>query len=180
MRLRHLSIALALTSGCQKDAPSPDASQGIATHDPNIRAFDSSDPEMRLAMEQARRMVPVFLAHLARPSKTQTFISAKVRLVDGDAVEHIWLDSVQFDGHFIHGRLNDSAVVVHNVRMGQLVSVLPSEISDWMIIDDGRLCGGWTVRVHDRRESGADKARLVHDSSLIHIPADTATCAPAS
>ena len=34
------------------------------------------------------------------------------------------------------------------MKLGQLVSVNPSEISDWLYVDNGKLAGGYTVRAH--------------------------------
>ena len=41
--------------------------------------------------------------------------------------------------------------------MGQLVSVNPNEISDWLYIDNGKLVGGYSVRVLYSELSPQDK-----------------------
>jgi len=135
---------------------------------PNIRTFAGSDLEMRAAIDSARSTVGMLLRRLERPSPaSQTFLSVKVRFGDDRLGEHIWLDSLSFDGRRLHGQLQEDAVAVSGLHAGQWVSASPDSISDWLIIDRGIACGGFTMRVDRSRATVADRAAL--DSGLTQL-----------
>ncbi len=131
---------------------------------PNVINYSGDDPEMRAAIDSARATVRFFLQRLADPPPSQTYASVKLRFGDSTLGEHIWLDSVRFDGRRLHGRLNEDAVEFPELKAGQWVSGAPDEISDWMIVDGGILCGGFTSRV--AREHMSDAERAEADSDL--------------
>lgn len=175
--MRSLVGAAALVLGvvsCQDGQ----GGSGAAPQDPNFRPFTyATDPEMQAAIARARATTEELRGRLAAPPRSQTFLSVKVRIADDRGGEHIWLDSVRYDGHQLSGRLNDEPLVVGNARRGDLVQVLPSEITDWMAIDGGRLCGGYTVRLERRRMSAGERAVLERDARLVRVPTDTSGCA---
>jgi uncharacterized protein YegJ (DUF2314 family) len=54
---------------------------------------------------------------------------------------------LRYDGKAFHGRLNNRPVDVRAIKLGDAVTVAPDEISDWMYVDNGKLVGGYTIRV---------------------------------
>lgn len=50
--------------------------------------------------------------------------------------------------------------------MGQIVSVEPKEISDWLYIDHGKLVGGYTVRVHYNELSPEQKKKFDREADF--------------
>ena len=44
-----------------------------------------------------------------------------------------------------------------DLKLGQLVSVSPAEISDWVYVDNGKLVGGYTIRSHYNEMSSTKK-----------------------
>lgn len=131
---------------------------------PNVIYFSGDDPEMRAAIDSARATVGFFLQRLTEPPASQTYASVKLRFGDSTLGEHIWLDSVHFDGQQLHGQLDEDAVDFPDLKAGQWVSGSPDEISDWMIVDGGIVCGGFTSRVAREHMSGAERAEM--DSAL--------------
>lgn len=130
----------------------------------NIARFSGDDPEMNAAIDSARATVGFFLERIADPPPSQTYASVKVRFGDSTLGEHIWLDSVSFDGVRLHGLLNEDAVDFPDLKRGDSVSRAPDQISDWMIVDGGVVCGGFTTRVVREHMSVAERASA--DSSL--------------
>ena len=63
-------------------------------------------------------------------------------------VEHIWLSDVRFVGNRFQGRIDNQPRKIEGLNLGQIVSVEPHEISNWLYVDNGQLAGGYTVRVH--------------------------------
>lgn len=51
-----------------------------------------------------------------------------------------------------------------SVTFGDQVEVLPSKISDWMIVEDNKLIGGYTIRV--LRDEMSDDKKKEFDQSV--------------
>ena len=77
--------------------------------------------------------------------------------MDGEQVEHIWLSNPSFDGTRFSGRVDNEPVDVKNVKMGQTVTAAKDEVSDWFYVENGKLIGGYTIRVLYSRMSSAEK-----------------------
>jgi uncharacterized protein YegJ (DUF2314 family) len=76
----------------------------------------------------------------------------------------MWLTSVTFDGRKFHGTVNNDPEMVSNVKIGDKVSVESSKISDWMFVENGKLVGGYTLRV--LRDSLSASERADFDKSV--------------
>ncbi len=64
---------------------------------------------------------------------------------------------MQFVGNRLQGRVDNEARKIQGLKLGQLVSFKPGEISDWLYIDHGKLVGGYTVRVQYNELSPKEK-----------------------
>jgi uncharacterized protein YegJ (DUF2314 family) len=122
------------------------------------------DPKMNAAIEKARSTVNTFIAALNSPKAGQTSFTVKKAFSDGKHTEHMWLSPVTYDGTTFQGVVNNDADMVSNVKIGQKASVGPKEISDWMYVENGKLVGGYTVRV--LREAMPANERAEFDKSM--------------
>ncbi len=120
----------------------------------------ADDPVMNAAIAKARATVGAFETALRAPKASQSGFSIKIPVADGDEIEHFWLSNVRFDGSEFSGKIDNEPETVKTVKMGQAVSARPTEISDWMYVDHGKLVGGYTVRVLRDRLSPADRAEF--------------------
>lgn len=78
----------------------------------------------------------------------------KVRLTEGDVVEHVWLEPVKWNDPGLIGILAVDPVTIKKMKKGDIVAPLPREITDWVILSkDGTRQGGFTEDVIERRES---------------------------
>jgi len=114
---------------------------------PDVVDIQRQDDRMNWAMEKARLTLHYFEKTLKNPSPTQQYFSIKIRIEDGGKVEHIWLNDPSFDedGN-LYGVVGNEPIDVFTVKMGQKIGVNKETISDWMIIEKGRLIGGYTIR----------------------------------
>jgi uncharacterized protein YegJ (DUF2314 family) len=103
---------------------------------------------MHRAVIEARKTVGKFIVALKHPAPGQQDFEVKKPFVQGNQVEHIWLSDVQFVGNRFQGRVDNRPRKISGLKLGQLVSVNPNEISDWLYVDNGKLVGGYTVRAH--------------------------------
>ena len=125
-----------------------------------------NDPEMDNAVATAPTTVQQFIDALKSPKANQSGFSIKKGFKQGEMTEHMWLGDVTFDGTMFHAKLNNDPVDVNNVKFGDAVTISPKDISDWMFIEDGKLIGGYTVRVLYNRETPAGKKQFVKETGM--------------
>jgi len=155
---KTVAILLAATAllGCDRQA-------GAVAHragQPEVEMVAPDDSAMNAAMGTARATLDRLAERIARPPAGQSNLALKVRLEEGEAVEHIWLTDLGYaDGRFF-GRVSNEPLDLRKVRLGDSVSAGREEISDWMAVENGRLVGGYTLRVLRDRMSPAERAEL--------------------
>ena len=122
---------------------------------PNVIDVHNEEENMNWAMEKSRLTLHHFKKCLNHPRPNQQYFSIKVRIEDANRVEHIWLNEPSFDddGH-LYGVVGNDPVDVKNVKMNQKIGIDENLVSDWMIIEDGRLIGGYTIRAMRDKLSG--------------------------
>ncbi|WP_316838815.1 YegJ family protein [Pedobacter gandavensis] len=105
------------------------------------------DEQMNWAMEKARLTLWYFEEHLKRPGPGQDYFSIKVKVKDQNLVEHLWLIAPDFDEEGnLYGKVGNEPIQVKNIELGQRIGIGRSLISDWMIVEQGMLLGGYTIR----------------------------------
>jgi uncharacterized protein YegJ (DUF2314 family) len=131
---------------------------------PAIIFVQTDDPLMTEALAEARSTVEQFIHALQNPKPSQPHFSVKIPISEGDDVRHIWLDSVQFqDGKFT-GIVGNEPGTMTAISVGDRVSAAPEEISDWMYVEDGKLIGGFTLRVI--RDGMSERERFEFDRCM--------------
>jgi uncharacterized protein YegJ (DUF2314 family) len=128
--------------------------------EPQVFNVAQNDHAMKQAVHQARRTVGVFIQGLVHPVAGQSDFEIKKPFIQGDEVEHLWLSKVTFSGNRFHGYVDNVPRKIKGLKMGDHVSVNPDEISDWAYIENGRLIGGYTIRVLYYQLSPEGKAAL--------------------
>lgn len=106
-----------------------------------------TDERMNWAIEKARATMHYFQDCLLSPTPAQQYFSVKVLIDDGSNREHIWLTTPSFDDEGnLYGEVGNKPVYVSAVSINQRIGIDPRFITDWMIIENGRLIGGYTIR----------------------------------
>jgi uncharacterized protein YegJ (DUF2314 family) len=137
--------------------------------EPDVVAVEPTDPEMTQASSQARDTLGEFVRRLDEPPESQSSTSLKVRLTEGDVVEHLWLVSVSHAGDSFTGVVNNEPVNLKAVHLGQSVTVPKAQISDWLAVDNGRLVAGYTLRVLRNRMNPAERKEF---DAQLHVAVD--------
>lgn len=139
-----LLILCLLSSSCVRDSE-----RNVVRRDrkADVVQVEKSDREMSAAIAQAQQTSGDFIKVLKSPKSNQSGFSVKYPFTDGPTVEHMWVNDLSFDGHSFAGVLNNYPNDLSNFFYGQKVTVSQSGISDWMYVEDGRLIGGFTLRV---------------------------------
>lgn len=128
---------------------------------PDIYHIGSENDRMNWAIEKANLTLDYFKSSLKNPRSDQQYFSIKAHLFDGPNSEHIWLTEPTFDQEGnLFGNLGNAPLYVKNISLGQSIGVDPNHISDWMIIENGRLIGGYTIRAIRDGMPDAEKANF--------------------
>ncbi len=127
---------------------------------------DKHHAAMQLAVKEARKTVEKFVAALEHPGPGQQDFEVKKPFIQGNQVEHIWLSDVQLVGKHFQGRIDNQPRKISGLKLGQIVSVHLKDISDWLYIDNGKLVGGYTVRVHYNELSPQQKQEFDRESNF--------------
>lgn len=105
------------------------------------------DEQMSWAIEKARLTLWYFEEQLKRPAPGQDYFSIKVLIKDQDHVEQLWLTAPDFDEEGnLYGKVGNEPIQLKNIKLGQEIGVGRYLISDWLIVDQGKLLGGYTIR----------------------------------
>lgn len=115
--------------------------------EPSMVYIANEDERMNWAIEKANLTLWYFEESLKNPQPHQVYFSVKVRIMDGDIGEHIWLTEPHFDEEGnLFGTVGNEPVDIKTVKLEQKIGVDRDFISDWMIIEGGRLVAGYTLR----------------------------------
>ena len=134
--------------------------------EPETFRVENKHAAMRKAVDEAHKTVGEFIKALQHRSAGQTDFEVKKPFVDGNNVEHIWLSDVEFAGGRFKGKVDNAPTKIHGLKMGQVVSVNPDEISDWAYVDNGKLVGGYTIRVHYNELTPAQKKEFLREADF--------------
>ncbi|MFZ6009920.1 MAG: YegJ family protein [Bacteroidota bacterium] len=114
---------------------------------PDVVHVENDDERMRWAIEKANLTLHYFEKSLQNPASYQQYFSIKVKIEDGQFIEHIWLTEPTFDDDGnLYGVVGNKPVHITSISENQKIGIDQSLISDWMIIENGKLIGGYTIR----------------------------------
>ncbi|MCZ4243856.1 DUF2314 domain-containing protein [Pedobacter punctiformis] len=133
--------------------------------EPEMVYIPNEDERMNWAIEKANLTLWYFEESLKNPQPHQVYFSVKVKIVDQDNSEHIWLTDPHFDDEGnLFGTVGNEPVNVTTVKFEQKIGIDRNLISDWMTIENGRLIGGYTIRAI--REGIPEQERQAFDKSI--------------
>ncbi len=129
------------------------------SEDANVVNIGNDDERMNWGMKKAKLTLHHFEECLKQTKPSQQYFSIKVKIIDGKKVEHIWLNEPSFDSEGnLFGVVGNEPLDVRSVSFQQKIGIDRSLVSDWMILENGRLIGGYTIRaMRDGLEGNALK-----------------------
>ena len=120
-----------------------------------------ADAELDAAIEQARASLEDFLAKITTPHPDRSFVAVKVRFVPpGESVQDIWVDEVTYTGGVLRGLMGDDIPSLR-LEAGEMIRVAEEDIVDWMIVEDGKMVGGYTIRLAVQRMSPEEREQFL-------------------
>ena len=154
MRALILIVCLGLVACLPKSAP-------IQGSTPVPTTQTDSDLELESAIRQARDTLDVFTEKVGTPHPDRTFVGLKVRFYPPDELpQDIWVDEVTYSNGSFRGNIGDDIPSLR-LEAGEKITVQEKDILDWMIVEDGILIGGYTIRLAVQRMSPEEKERFL-------------------
>ena len=137
------------------------------TGEPDVLQIEGTDARMNGAIKKANETLSLFDAVLASKDTSITGIALKVRFDTSNGGEHLWLtDVTKKNGHY-NGVIGNSPTATTAVKLGDTVLVPDEDISDWMYVEEGKLRGGYTIRVLRDQMSDEEKKTFDEENGLI-------------
>ena len=167
MRTFHLAfpfVALFLLLTSCRDRPAANRLESPE----NFTHVQSEDAAMNAAIAEARSRVQEFVDALQAPKPTyhEFYVKKPYRTPDGGN-EHMWIGEVTEKEGKYSGVIANDAFETKEVKFGQSVDFVLTEISDWKYQDDSKLVGGLTIRYFYNKMSAAEKEAFRKESGLI-------------
>ena len=121
----------------------------------------STDTELDAAIEQARASLDTFIARIGTPHPDRTFVAVKVRFTPpGESPQDIWVDEVTYADGILRGNVGDDIPAL-KLEAGEEIKIDEEDILDWMIVENGKLIGGYTIRLAVERMSSEERERFL-------------------
>ena len=124
----------------------------------DVVGVDGEDKEMLEAQGKARDSLMRFVKAVQKREKGKRYL-LKVKLSEGEAVEHVWLEPVKWNDPGLIGILAVDPVSLKTRKKGDTIAPRPSEVTDWVILSaDGTKEGGFTADVIEKRKAKAKES----------------------
>ncbi|HET6598019.1 MAG TPA: DUF2314 domain-containing protein [Anaerolineales bacterium] len=121
----------------------------------------AEDAELEAAIAQARDSLDNFIAKITTPHPDRTLAAVKVRFTPpGEPPQDIWVDQVKYADDGLEGAMGDDLPLLR-LKFGETIKIAEEDIVDWAIVEDGKLVGGYTIRLAVQRMSPEEKERFL-------------------
>lgn len=132
--------------------------------EPTIYDVASGDQEMNAAIEKATQTLDDFNAALSNPEIENPAL--KVQFQNAADIEHMWIGEIEYNDGKYSGILTNEPEYITEYKMGDKIDIDNSKISDWMYIENGKLVGGFTIKVLRDRMSDEERKQFDEESGM--------------
>ncbi|MCX7360162.1 MAG: DUF2314 domain-containing protein [Alphaproteobacteria bacterium] len=135
--------------------------------------YGTSDARMNGAIEQARTLLPIFLAELrSAPEQSRGAFTLKAALpTSNGGREHIWIGNLRQERGQLVGDLINEPYYLPGLSLGSRVEINEADISDWCIATPQGTYGAYTTRVMLEDMSPEEAALYRRQLNLASDPA---------
>ena len=132
-------------------APTPTANHPTLT----------TDTELEAAIREARDSLDTFVTKLATSHVDRTFVALKVRFSPPGVIsQDLWVSEVMYENDVFRGNIGDDIPTLR-LEAGEGITIEKEDILDWMIVEDGKLIGGYTIRLAVQRMSPDEREQFL-------------------
>ncbi len=121
----------------------------------------NTDVEMEAAFQQARDTLDSFIEKIGTSHPDRTLVAVKVRFVLPDgSTQDLWVDRISYQNGSFRGTMGDDIPTL-KLSIDDKITIKRNNIVDWMIVEDGKLIGGYTIRLAFQRMTPEQKERFL-------------------
>jgi len=133
-------------------------------NEPAIYSVKSEDQEMNQAMTKANQTLNDFNTGLSNHNASNQAL--KVAFTNAQGTEHMWIGTIELKDGKYSGILNNEPEFVKEYKSGDTIEIDASKISDWMYLENGKLFGGYTIKVLRNRMSEEERKQFDAESGM--------------
>ncbi|HEX8377380.1 MAG TPA: DUF2314 domain-containing protein [Pedobacter sp.] len=136
--------------------------------EPTIINIQDGDKEMNDAIKKANDTLDEFKNALNGKKAHLQYFALKTRFNTPIGGEHIWVSNIQLKNDKYWGVVDNLPESTSDVKLGDTIQINNNNnISDWMYVDNGKLKGGFTIRVLRNKMTPADRKQFHDENGLI-------------
>ena len=158
LNLLTILICFALT-GCTNGQTKRDG-------EPEVVNIQDDDKEMNEAIKKANASLGEFKNALNSKKTNFQYFALKTRFDTPTGGEHIWVSNIKLKKDNFWGVVDNLPESTTDVKLGDTIQI-NNNISDWMYVDNGKLKGGFTIRVLRNKMTPADRKQFDEENGLI-------------
>lgn len=135
----------------------------VAAAKPDVSAlysWQTSDTALQTAVTQARSTLDSFTTALQSNNMALGNFAVKIRFPGLGGAEDVWVNNIKITPTGFTGRLNNAPRLTIAAKLGSPVKFTKENISDWMYTDNGKLRGGFTIKLGYSRMTVKEKAKF--------------------
>jgi uncharacterized protein YegJ (DUF2314 family) len=121
--------------------------------------FSSGDAKMNAAIAQANKTWPLFEQNIFTGEPGTSHFAAKMIFRFLGDEEHLWLINLHKKNGFLYGILDDPPFKIKDMKVGDTIMIKKDRISDWVYAENGKMIGGYTIRVIYNNMSPQEKQK---------------------
>lgn len=161
--LLFIALILCILSSCKEGSVDKTERSG----EPDVYNVEDDDAKMNQAMVNAKNSIDEFKNALASDNPSFEYFTIKQKFNADGGDEHIWVGDIQLIDNYFMGIIANEPIYTNKVQLGDTITVNPANISDWMYYDDGKVVGGYTIRVIRDALSPEEQAQFDAENGLI-------------
>ena len=161
--LLFIASILCILSSCKEGSADKTERSG----EPDVYNVEDDDAKMNQAMVDAKNSIDEFKNALVSDNPSFEYFTIKQKFNADGGDEHIWVGDIQLIDNDFMGIIANEPVYTNKVQLGDTITVNRANISDWMYYDDGKVVGGYTIRVIRDGLSPEEKAQFDAENGLI-------------
>ncbi|SNR62164.1 YegJ family protein [Flavobacterium sp. ov086] len=131
---------------------------------PTIYNVESDDKEMSEAIKKANQTLTDFNSALQNPKIEVKSLKVKFETANGN--EHIWLSNIEYKDGKYWGILDNEPEYITEYKIGDKIEIDNSKISDWMYLENGKLFGGYTIKLLRSRMTENERNQFDAESGM--------------
>ena len=151
-----LLLIIFLASCSNKKAKAPVVKDDVST----AYTWQNNDAGLKTAVAEANSTVDSFTTALKSNNPALANFALKIRFPGLGGAEDVWATNIKTTPTGFSGVLNNTAELTIKAHKGDPVKFTKQNISDWMYTENGKLRGGFTIRLTYSRMTAKEKAKF--------------------